>query len=58
MNRKRTARRPRSAYLGGVDWPDWFAPQQVTLSSVRMPQVWSEPARIALKVPEGGDDWP
>ena len=45
-------------HLGGVAWPYVLSPQQTTRSSVRMAQVSSPLALIALKVPGGGEDCP
>ena len=47
-----------AGHLGGVAWPYVLSPQQTTRSSVRMAQVSSTPALIALKVPGGGEDCP
>jgi len=37
--------------LGGVAWPDQFAPQQARVPSVLTPQLWASPAETEVKVP-------
>ena len=43
---------------GGVNCPRKSLPQQVTVASVRIPQVWSAPAVIEVNEPSGGVDSP
>jgi len=42
---------------GGVDWPKLLSPQQATVPSVLIPQVYTPPALTSVNVPEGGVDW-
>jgi hypothetical protein len=42
----------------GVTWPCRSEPQQVSVPSVLIAQVWNRPALTAVKVPDGGVAWP
>ena len=43
---------------GGVAWPYLLLPQQASVPSVRIAQVWFPPALTAMYVPDGGVAWP
>jgi hypothetical protein len=44
---------------GGVDWPNEFSPQQMTVPLARTPQLWLPPALTAVNAPAGvPETWP